>query len=309
MRFSKSFLICLIFSFILLFVDIGDSSHKKTIGIILPADIPYYEEIHGYVLKKLEEDIASGTIDFIIQKPYPDPIAFSNAARKLIALNVDIILTYGTEATLAVIREKPSQPVLYVAGYSPVLERYRSENITGVEFKTPISSITRYLNTLKEIKTLGVVYNPVEADSVYQLNETMKCCPYFKIRVIKIPVKRTSDLKNLLNETNVDALMFTTSNIANIALSDTQLNIKLPVATLLPRKEAKPIISLYPSPRKQAEKAASIIQKVLKGKKVSEIPRDLSADMELIFNLAEAYKMNLRISVDLLTEATEVIYK
>jgi ABC-type uncharacterized transport system substrate-binding protein len=47
----------------------------------------------------------------------------------------------------------------------------------------------------------------------------------------------------------------------------------------------------------------------LKGKKVSEIPRDLSADMELIFNLAEAYKMNLRISVDLLTEATEVIYK
>ncbi len=310
--FKRLFLYTLlsIFAFFSFTEDIF-ASEKKTIGVILPSNVPYYEEVHNYVLKKLEENIISGNVDFIIQKPFPDVIAISNAARKLIALNVDVILCYGTSAAIAVIRERPYQPVVYVAGYAPVMERYRSNNITGVEFKTPLSSITRYLNSMKEIKSIGVVYNPLESDSVYQLNEILKCCPYYKISVVKIPVKTVSDLKEFLQGTTVDALVFTTSSIANIALSEIHeysLNKKIPVATLLPRKDARPLISLHPSAKKQAEKAGLILHSILRGKRPSDIPRDMSADMELFFYLGEAYKMNIRIPADLLTEATEVIY-
>jgi len=309
MKFFKNIFQYLLIAFLIYSFYNSESfaQQKKTIGIILPSNVPYYEEVHAHVLKRLEENIISGNMDLLIQKPYPDPIALSNAARKLIALNVDIIICYGTEAALAAIREKPQQPIIYIGGYNPVLERYRANNITGVEFKTPISSVTRYLNSMKEIKTIGVVYNPLESDSVYQLNEFLKCCPFYKITVIKIPIKTASELKKILPENKVDALIFTTSSIANIALSGFS-NTGIPVATLLPRKDAKPIISLYPSAKKQAEKAGNIIQKILKGKNPSEVPRDLSADMELIFNLADAYKMNLRIPADLLTEATEVLY-
>lgn len=46
---------------------------------------------------------------------------------------------------------------------------------------------------------------------------------------------------------------------------------------------------------------------MLKGKKAYEIIRDSSADMELVFAIGEARRLNLKIPADLLTEATEVI--
>lgn len=298
-------LILIILSF--LFINKNSLAfEKKTIGVILPSNVPYYEEIHTHFLKKMEATIVTGQIDFLIQKPFPDPIALSNAARKLIAHNVDMILCYGTEATISTLKEIPDQPVIYVAVYTPAIERYRTKNSTGVEFKTPISSITRYLNSMKEIKTIGVVYNPLESDSLYQLNEIMKCCPHYKINVVKLGIKKPSDIKQIFRDVSVDALIFTTSSIANIALSDFR-EYWIPVASLLPRKDAKPVISLYPSPRKQAEKAAAIVQAMLKGKKAYEIIRDSSADMELVFAIGEARRLNLKIPADLLTEATEVI--
>lgn len=298
---------------IAIFLSIQETiaSDKKTIGIILPANIPYYEEVHRYVLKRLETTIGEGKIDFLIQKPFPDSIALSNAARKLIALNVDIILCYGTSATVAALRERPNQPIIYVSAYSPAIERYRSKNITGVEFKTPVSSITRYLNAMKEINTIGVVYNPLEIDSVYQLNEILKCCPYYKISVVKLEIKSPYELKKIITNVNIDAIVFTTSSIANIAMTELHehfSNNRIPVATLLPRREARPILSIAPSPKKQAEKAAQIIQRILKGEKPEEIKKDMSADIELIFDLGEARRLNLKIPADLITEATEVIY-
>lgn len=307
MRQFKLRLLILILAFFIFFIKESYAIEKKTIGVILPSNVPYYEEIHTHFLKKMEATILSGQIDFLIQKPFPDPIALSNAARKLIAHNVDIIFCYGTEATIATLNERPDQPVIYVAVYTPAIERYRTKNSTGVEFKTPISSITRYLNSMKEIKTIGVVYNPLESDSLYQLNEIMKCCPYYKINVVKLGIKKPSDIKQIFRDVSVDALIFTTSSIANIALSDFR-EYWVPVASLLPRREAKPVISLYPSPRKQAEKAVAIIQAILKGKKPYEIVRDSSADMELVFAIGEAQRLNLRIPADLLTEATEVIH-
>ncbi|MCX7794553.1 MAG: hypothetical protein N2257_09165 [Thermodesulfovibrionales bacterium] len=306
MRLLKITVLTFILLSVFLFIKDSSASDKKTIGVILPSNIPYYEDIHSHFLKKIEALILAGQVDFLIQKPFPDPIALSNAARKLIALNVDIILCYGTEATIAALKERPDQPVVYAAGYSPALEKYRTRNSTGVEFKTPISSITRYLNSMKEIRTIGVVYNPLESDSVHQLNEIMKCCPYYKINVLRIGIKKPSDMKDILRDVSLDAIIFTTSSIANIALSELR-EYGVPVASLLPRKDAKPVITLYPSAKKQAEKTAAIIQAILKGKKPHEIVRDSSADMELIFAIGEAQRLNLRIPADLLTESTEVI--
>ncbi|MFN3739623.1 MAG: ABC transporter substrate-binding protein [Thermodesulfovibrionales bacterium] len=309
-QFKFRLLILILTSFIFLIKE-SYAIEKKTVGVILPSNVTYYEEIHTHFLKKMEANIVGGQIDFLIQKPFPDPVALSNAARKLIAHNVDIIFCYGTEATIVTLKERPDQPVIYVAGYTPALERYRTKNSTGVEFKTPISSIPRYLNSMKEIKTLGVIYNPLESDSLYQLNEIMRCCPFYKMAVIKLVIKRPSDIRQVIEDLNVDALIFTTSSIVNIALSafrEHSSNNMIPIATLLPRREAKPTIALYPSAKKQAEKAAAIVQAILKGKKPHEIARDSSADMELIFNIGEAQRMGLRISADLLTEATEVIH-
>ncbi len=298
--------------FAIIFIIISTSLHAeiKTIGIILPSEMPYYEEINEYIFSRMGQ--IENKISFIIQKPYPDPKALSNAARKLIAYNVDIIICYGTSAAEAAFSENPSQPVIYISAYLPVIKKYRRNKTTGIEFNTPITSIIRYTRELKDIKSIGVIYNALESDSLFQMKEISRLASRYNIVTTEIDIRHPSKAQwRIKKDIKADILIFTTSSIANISLSILKDYIEennIPVITLLPRKGLKPLLSFNPNPKKQAEKALNIIRMVINGKKVSDIPSDLSADMELIFNLREANRLRLNIPVDLLTEATEVIH-
>ncbi len=180
-----------------------------------------------------------------------------------------------------------------------------------MEFNTPITSIIRYTKELKDIKSIGVIYNALESDSFFQMKEISRLVSKYNILTAQIDIRHPSQALWRIKDIKADILIFTTSNIANISLSILKDYIEennIPVITLLPRKGLKPLISFNPNPKKQAEKALNIIRMVINGRKVSDIPSDLSADRELIFNLREANRLRLNIPVDLLTEATEVIH-
>ena len=78
-------------------------SAKMLVGVIMTADIPYYRSMHQSMFVALKQQLPPGEdVEFILQRPFPDPIAWSNAARKLIAIEVDLIVSYGAPATQAV---------------------------------------------------------------------------------------------------------------------------------------------------------------------------------------------------------------
>ena len=140
----------------------------------MTGDIPYYAEIHKSFVSELNRRLdGSEEIEIILQRPFPDTISWSNAARKLIAFDVDLIVTYGSPAAQAVIHEKSRIPLVYAGLYEPEQAAVNKKNVTGCGYRVPLSSILRYFKRLKTISTVGIVFSSVEEDSVRQY-ETMK---------------------------------------------------------------------------------------------------------------------------------------
>lgn len=282
----------------------------KTIGVILTGDIPYYRDVHNAFTFKLNSKGYASKVEIIVQRPYPDPISLSNAARKLIALDVDVIVTCGTPATLAALGEKTNIPIVYVGVYEPFVPKIKARNVTGVLSRVSISSLLRYLRGITSISTLGAIYSTNEGDSVYQMKELVKLSEQYGVKIEGINLKRHQEAKEMLSGKRIDALFITGSAIGSLASSaimEYSRESKIPSASMMPDKNANATIALYSDPKDLGEKAADMVMKILGGVPPERIGADSSSQVELVFNLRGAKDMGFKIPMDLITESTRLI--
>ncbi len=283
----------------------------KTIGVIMTGDISYYRDVHSAFTSRLaREGHAARVVEIIMQKPFPDPISLSNAARKLIALDADVIVAYGAPAAIAAHMEKTRIPIVYAGVYEPLASKIKAKNITGISSKVSVSSLLRYLRGIKPITNLGVIYSANEEDSLYQMKELQNLSQQHGFRVQEINLKRPQDAKAALSGKGIDAIFVTSSAIAGMAwpaIMEHSREHRAPTASMVMEKSSHAIITLSSNPKEQGEKAADMVMKILVGVSAERIRAESSSDVELIFNLKEAISMGYRIPMDLVTEATRLI--
>ncbi|MGD1075152.1 MAG: ABC transporter substrate binding protein [Thermodesulfovibrionales bacterium] len=291
-------------------LSVPAAAAEKTIGVILPGDVPYYLDVHSIFLSILSKEGYAGKVGMIVQKPFPDPISLSNAARKLIALDVDVIVAYGAPATIAAAREKSRIPIVYAGIYDPLVPKIRARNIVGISSKLSVTSLLRYLRGLNDIAILGVLYSAGEEDSILQLRELLKLSQQYGFRIDAIDLKRPQDVKSALSGRKLDAIFITGSSIANMAapaIMDFAREQKIPTAALLPLKTSPATVTLAASSKEQGERIAEMVTKILNGTPPYRLKAESSSDVELIFNFKEAAAMGFRIPMELVTEATRLI--
>lgn len=283
----------------------------KRVGVIMTGDIPYYQAIHETFAAELNRRFAGeDKIEIILQRPFPNPISWSNAARKLIAFDVDLIVTYGSPATQAVIHEKSSIPLIYVGLYDPDQAALAGQNAAGCGFKVPLSSIVRYFKGLKAVNSLGIICSGVEEDSVRQY-ETMKTvAEQLSIKTLKMDVRSRADLDNLKLK-NQDAVFITGSALTHLWLDDILAILKkeqVPTADIFPDDLAAGVLMtlFQPSPA-QGQMAAEMAARILRGEKPESLVSHVFRDTELVFNLLEARQLGITFPIHLLIEATRVI--
>lgn len=277
----------------------------------MTGDIPYYGTMHDSFVAELTRRSAGGEkVEIILQRPFPNPISWSNAARKLIAFDVDLILAYGAPATQAVLHEKSRIPLVYAGLYEPVNGMVSGRNLTGCGFKVPLSSILRYFKRLKEINTLGVVFSSVEEDSVRQYEAIQLLADQQQIRVEKIDIRSRADL-DTLQAGKSDAVFITGSSLAHLWIDDLLAILKkehVPAADIFPDDtQSGVLMTLYQPAHSQGELAAEMAWQVLLGEKPGDIPSHTFRDTELVFNLLEARHLGITFPIQLLIEATRVI--
>jgi|Deesub1362A_J573_1020465.scaffolds.fasta_scaffold00027_130 putative ABC transport system substrate-binding protein len=291
-------------------VYVKDTS-AETVGVIVTHGVYSHEkafkEFQSYLAKKGYKN----RLKFIIQRPYPDPIAWSNAARKLIAADVDVMVTYGAPVTFSAIREKADIPIIYAGVYEPLVSKIKAKNVTGVCSRYPISSLVRYLRASTTIKKLGVIYSSMEEDSRYQLFEVKKLSKKYGFAVTPLNLRRPVDIAGMLSNIDVSAFFITSSSIVN-SVFPTILHIagsrKIPTASLIQYDGLSATIVLSSQPEEQGRVAAEKLIEFLKGVPIRDIPATCSKNIELIFNMKDAHHLGIRISMDLVTEATRIIY-
>ncbi|MFH1216976.1 MAG: ABC transporter substrate binding protein [Pseudomonadota bacterium] len=284
---------------------------EKRIGVIMTGDIPYYGAMHEAFIAEFDRMTAGGEkVEIILQRPFPDSISWSNAARKLIAFDVDLVVTYGSPATNAFIHEKSRIPLVYAGLYDPESLLPVGKNATGCGFKVPLSSIVRYLKRIKPIDTIGIVFSGIEEDSVRQFTAMNELAGQLGMKVDKIDIRSRDDLNKLTNNEQ-DAVFLTGSSIVHLWIDDILAILRkkmIPVADIFPdSSEAGVLMALYQPPHLQGQMAAVMATQILRGEGPRSIAPHVSRDTELEFNLIEARHLNITIPVNVVIEATRVI--
>lgn len=294
-----------------IFAVVPDAHAEKRIGVIMSGDIPYYRAIHETFAKEIHGLFAKGEqVEILLQRPFPNPISWSNAARKLIAYDVDLIVTYGLPATQAVIHEKSRIPLVYAGILDPAPALVAGSNVTGCGFKIPLSSLVRYFKQLKPINRLGIVFSSAEEDSVRQYRTMKDLVEQQGITAEAIDLRSRADLETLKAKTP-DAVFLTGSSIAHLWLADIMSILQkgeIPAADIFPDDAGLGVLmALYNPPHLQGEMTAKMTSRILLGEKATNLTPHVFRDTELVFNLLAARHLGITFPLQLMTEATKVI--
>jgi len=301
-----------ILAFALLLGAGAATAAEKTVGVIMSGNIGYYQEIHkAFAGALVKEGFDHRTVDTLLQMPSPDSLSWTNAARKLTVAEVNVLVVYGAPAALAAIRETKSVPIIYAGVYDPASIGVAARNMTGISSKVPMTSVLKYLRKLTQFTRLAVVYNESEPDSVKQADELSQLEGQYGFQTVRMPVKKTDDARKLVFAGKADAVFISVSAAANEALDSivkAAHGSKIPTVSQMSETADKGVIlSLAPSPSEQGETAAKMAARVLKGANPASIPPVVPKLVELVVNLKEANAIGLKVPMDLITDATQVI--
>jgi putative ABC transport system substrate-binding protein len=244
-------------------------------------------------------------------------------AQELVGLQPDIILTHGTPATVAVQRETRTIPIVFVNLVDPVasgivarLDR-PSGNITG--FANLEASLGgKWLELLSEIapglKRFAIMFNPDTALVSTYMPVFETAARSLKVVPITAPVHSDVEI-----ETTIIALgreprgglvvmpdVFTNVHRASIILAAARNNVPA-VYPLFYYARDGGLLSYGPDPVDIYRRAASYVDRILRGEKPGDLPVQFPTKYEVVLNLKTAKALGLAVPPSILLRADEVI--
>ncbi len=284
----------------------------KTVGVIMSGNVSYYQEVHrSFVSTLVKEGYDHRKVDTLLQMPSPDPLSWTNAARKLVVADVNVLVTYGAPASLAAIRETKSIPLAFAAVYDPAAIGVAAKNVTGISSKVPMTSLLKYLKKLVPFTRLAIVYNELEPDSVRQAEELLQLENQYGFQTVKMSIKKADEARKLVFTGKADAVFLSVSAAVNEALEAIIKNAhaaKVPtISQIGGTADQGVILSLSPSAAEQGEAAGRLAARLLRGENPAGIPVEVPKMVELVLNLKEAGTIGVKVPFDLITDATRVI--
>ncbi|MFZ1058183.1 MAG: ABC transporter substrate-binding protein [Candidatus Rokuibacteriota bacterium] len=242
---------------------------------------------------------------------------------ELIALKVDVIVTAGTPATLAVKKATTSVPLVMVAVGDPVgtgivasLNR-PGGNITGLTSISPELEGKR-LELLREVvpklSRVAVLWNPVSPFQVVAEKEVRAAAQVLRMNVLSLGVRTPEELKDALAaiaRERPGALLVLADRLFlhnRARIMEFAAQNRLPgVHAYRELVEAGGLMSYGPSYAGMHRRAATYVDKILKGAKPADLPVERPATFELVINQKAAKALGLTIPQSVLLRATEVI--
>jgi putative ABC transport system substrate-binding protein len=248
---------------------------------------------------------------------------FPSLITELIALKVDVIVTAGTPASLAVKKATNSIPLVMVAVGDPVgtglvasLAR-PGGNTTGLTSVSPDLEGKR-LELLREvipgISHIAVLWNSVSPSQVIQEKEVQAAAQVLRMKVLSLGVRTPEEIENsfaVIIRERPGALLVLADRLFlhhRDRIMDFAAKHGLPgVHAYRELVESGGLMSYGPSYAGMHRRAADYVDKILKGAKAGDLPIEQPAKVELVINLKTARALGITIPQSLLLRADEVI--
>jgi putative ABC transport system substrate-binding protein len=244
-------------------------------------------------------------------------------AQELVGLQPDIIVTNGTPATAAVQREARSIPIVFVNGGDPVasgivarLDR-PSGNVTGFAlYEGTLGG--KWLELLSEIapglKRAAIMFNPETAPVSTYVPSFETAARSLKLVPIIAPVHSDVELEMAIIALGrepgggfvVMPDVFTTEHRAPIILAAARNSV--PAAYWQsPFARDGGLLSYGPDVVDTFRRAASYVDRILRGAKPGDLPVQFPTKFEMVLNLKTAKALGLTVPQSILLSADEVI--
>jgi putative tryptophan/tyrosine transport system substrate-binding protein len=242
---------------------------------------------------------------------------------ELLKLNVDVIVTAGTPAALAVKKSTASIPLVMVAASEPVATGLVASfarpggNVTGLTSMAPAIDGKR-LALLREVvpdlSHIAVLWNSDSPIQVIQARETQAAAEVLGMKMLSLGVRTPEGIEDafvaIVRERA--AALFVLADRLFLHHRERIMNFavqqRLPgVHAYRELVEVGGLMSYGPSYADLHRRAASYVDKILKGAKPADLPVEEPTKFELVINLKAAKTLGLEIPPALLARADEVI--
>jgi putative tryptophan/tyrosine transport system substrate-binding protein len=244
-------------------------------------------------------------------------------AAELVRSQVDVIVTGGTPPTKALKNATRTIPIVMAIVGDPVAAGLVDSlarpggNVTGFSIvATDLSG--RRLQLLKEIvpglSSVAVMSNLANPQSQMELRETQSAARRLDLRLHSVPISADTSIGNAFEKIKkepVQALIVVTDAILYSQRSqilDLAAGNRLPA--MYPYRdfpEAGGLMSYAPSDRDLFRRAASYVDRILKGANPGDLPVEQPTKFEFVLNLKTTKALGLTVPPSLLALADEVI--
>jgi putative tryptophan/tyrosine transport system substrate-binding protein len=243
-------------------------------------------------------------------------------ATELVGLKVDLILTSGTPGTRAAKSATTTIPIIMVTSGDPVAVGLVASlarpggNITGLSNFAPELSAKR-VELIKEAfpatQRVGVIFNPDNSINDRNLGAMEQTSKALKLGFQKFAVRSANDFKgaySAMAKQRVGAVALPEDDFlsaTNDQVVEVVSKLRLPSIGRAEFAEAGGIIGYAVNFFDQYRRAATYVDKILKGAKPADLPVEQPRKFDFIVNLKTAKQIGLTIPPSLLAKADKVI--
>jgi putative ABC transport system substrate-binding protein len=244
-------------------------------------------------------------------------------AQELVGLQPDIIATSGTRATVAVQRETRTIPIVFgivadpvASGLVAVLNR-PGGNITGFA-ELEASSVGKWLELLSEIvpglKRAAFMFNPDTAPVSAYMPSFEAAARSLKVEPVIRPVHSDAEIETVIQDLGREP------RSGLVVMPDVFMTAhRVPIILAAARNNVPAVYWLSAFPRDGGllsygadlvdiwRRAASYVDRILRGAKPGDLPVQLPTKFEMVVNLKTAKALRLAVPLSILVRADEVI--
>jgi putative ABC transport system substrate-binding protein len=292
------------------------------LSALSPSSVPARTEAFRRGLSELEHFEGK---TFVIEYRYSEGNLdrLTELAVELVRLKVDVIVTTGPTSTRAAKESTNSIPIVMTNEADPVASGFVASlarpggNITGLSNLAPEIGGKR-LELLKEVipkmSRVAVVGTASQAGNAQSLKELERAAAAFGVKLQSLDVAAPKDIEIVFQAASkggTHAVLLLQSPILNshrTQIAELAVKSRLPAIYFAPEfVEDGGLMSYGPSLNDLFRRAATFVDKILKGRKPADLPVEQPIKFEFIVNLKAAKQIGLTIPPNVLVRADKVI--
>jgi putative tryptophan/tyrosine transport system substrate-binding protein len=246
---------------------------------------------------------------------------FSELADELARLNSDVIFSFGGDIAPAIKKATTNIPIVVVVSNDPVESGLVASlarpggNITGLTYVHDMlagKSVELLKDTVPSVSRVAILWNPNHADPEFR--ETQRAARALGVQLQSLEVREPPDFEGAfqaLARERPEALIVIGSRlialqrqwIGDVCAKQGLILVGVPSWLM----EVGALLTYGPNVAEIQRRAATYIDKILKGARPSDLPMQQPTAFELIINVEVAKKLGITVPPTVIARADKVI--